>query len=480
MRRHPLAPALAAWAVATIAGLVPPFSRDALNSHLILPRLWRWHGLFWRDTAHPFTGSPPLADLPYLLFADRPWDLAASCWHALGGLFTLLLLDRLLRQLEIAPHLRRWGLFVWITMPTVFSLCGWAYVDLWLCAATAAIACLLTTPMQPRHGWGLGALLAAAVLIKFNGLAVVAAAALGLGWRLAGEPRLLLAITARALLPLSAALLWWYGGNFAHFGTAIYPTLHGGGRIHWPEYRVLAYHEPSWWAALAPLRAFVWGEINNPRLFDGALSPLLLLFPFAGRLRLDRRIGALLIAAICYLAIALTTGVRARYLLPATPFMLPPALLALQRIRPAALQRMLLATALLPPLISISLYLQWLAPWEYWREGRDPFLAHHLADYPIQHWGAAHLPDGARVLLLWMGGRSYYLHRDAIFSMGQLRPPPAAARFDYLLLNTRVAEMTSSNHQRWRRLVRQGCRIAADRDYAIWRLSPCETDHARH
>lgn len=480
--RYPLLPATFAWALATICGLSPPFSRDALNDHLMLPLLWRQQGWFWRDSWLTFTAFPPLADIPYILFAGKPWDVAASLWHALGALATLLLLARALRQYDLPAGQRGWGLLLWMAMPTSLALCGWAYVDLWLCAAAAGCVLILSLPeLKPSHGWGLGAAAAAAVLIKYNGLVAALAVALALAWRLATAPRLLMAIAWRALIVCLPPLLWWYGDNAAQLGSALYPLGGRPGSLTWLDYRMQAYGESYLWAALAPLRVFLWGEVNNPQLFDGMLSPIWLLAPLALS-RADRRASALLVAAMVYLLFAVSVDIRARYMLPATVFLVPLACMALQRITAAKLRRALLIAALIPGVMAYGQYLSWSAPWTYWQHGRAAYLAAHVADYPIQHWAATHLPEDARVYLLWMAGRAYYLRRSYGADIGRegerlrrIIRHGGGFPFTHILMNRRLAERSLGSElgDGWKRWLSGTCLLARQGDFELRRFSVC-------
>lgn len=474
--QHPLLPAFILWLIATVSGLVPPFSRDALNSHLLLPQLWQQHGLFWRDAWLAFTAYPPLADLPYLLFAHYPWDVTASVWHASGALICLLLLNRAMLQLDIDASMRRWGLLLWMAMPTLFSLCGWEYVDLWLCAATAAAIVILSkTELHAADGWRLGLAITAILLIKYNGVVIMVALFFAAAWRLAANPGLLWAMFWRTTITVGVLAAWWYAINELQLGDPLYPRSSGAeSAVGWLQYRILGYHEAPWWAMLAPVRLFFSGEVNNPRLFDGMLSPILLLGVFAWK-QADRRMQGLLLAALTYLAFAVTTGIRARYFLPLTLFMLPPTMAACRLLQPKLL-RLVLALSLALSLLTSYQYLAWLKPWDYWQHGRDAFLSHHLKDYPLQQWASRHLPPNAKVYLLWMGGRSYYLQRNSRYRMGKEDAPLPAnltETFDYLLLQVPVSARTLRSDPIWQQLRNHSCTIASSPPFALWKLQPC-------
>ncbi len=475
---HPLAPALLAWGLFAFLGLVPPFSRDALNDHLVLPLLWGRHGWFWRSSDFPFSAFPPLADIPYVLFAGRPWDWAASLWHACGALLSLVLLERSMRNLHADASSSSIALLAWITAPVVAALCTWTYVDLWLCAAAAGVAVMLTEPRWDRHrGWIFGAVLGTAALVKYNGLALAVAALPALAWRWRRSPRLVRWMLQAAVGPVLVAA-GWYVGNRLSFGQFLYPLGQGG--VPWPIYRMGAYHESMPWALLAPLRQFFWGEVDRPRLFDGMLQPLWLLAAVACWRPRSSRISSLLLATAIYAAFALTTDVRARYWLPGMTLLLPLVAVALMhvRTRPA---RMAVAASFLPGLLSTGIYFAHLAPWDYWRHGRDFFLERHVPDYALMRWGERHLPEGAEVHLLWMGGRAYYLARTfRVASSNAVAPlrrmiasgPPYPQ--SYLMMQRKLTERTLGRELggKWRTFLAHSRLLARQGDYELRRIGP--------
>ncbi len=481
--RHPLFPAMFVWLAASVFGLVPPFSRDALNDHLMLPLLWGEHGLFWRNARLAFTAYPPLADIPYLLFAGHAWDWAASLWHAAGALLTLLLLDRAMRRLDLDASGRMWGALVWISMPTVFSLCGWAYDDLWLCATAAGMVLLLSRiTLASRDAWMLGILAGLGMLIKYNGIPLALAAGLGLLWRCHASGRTAIAYGLRMAVAAICVAAWWYAWNALALGNPVFPLGEAHSSLSWLAYRTHAYGESLWWAQLAPLRAFFRGEINNPRLFDGMLSPVLLTaLPALWAWRHDRRIMALLVAAGCYLAVALSTGVRARYMLPASVFLLPAAMAYLQRLRPSR-RRGFLAVSLLIVIYPVAIYLTQLAPWQFWLHGRDAFLRVHVPDYALQRRAATRLPKNAKIYLLWTGGRAYYLERSYRVDFGEegksLRQSIAQGTSrpqSYLLMQRNLAERTLGNDMpdKWRAFLAHTCLLARQGEFELRRLTSC-------
>jgi len=480
---QPIAPALFIWLLATVFGLVPPFSRDALNDHLMLPLLWQEHGLFWRDAGLSFTAYPPLANIPYLLFAGQPWDWAASLWHAMAALIVLLLLDRAMQHLSFPDEARMWSALVWVCTPTVIALCTWSYVDLWLCVVAAAMAERLSRQeWQKYDAWMFGLCLGLGLLIKYNGVPLALAAMLALLWRWRDQPNRAWAYFWRSGLAGILVGAWWYAGNLLLLGNPLYPVGEGG-TIAWLDYRHLAYGESVWWAVLAPLRAFFWGEVNNARLFDGMLHPFYLL-GLAGcwLQRRSSRIAALGLFGFIYVLIAFSTGVRARYLLPGVLVWLPLSGFAWlhisKRVRP-----LLLVAGFGPVLVASGMYLHDLAPWTYWQQGRKAFLQQKVPDYAMQRWTSSHLPDGASVYLLWMGGRAYYLGRDYGFDFGsegkRLRTAIKTGKmlpYGYMLMRRDLAERTlgADLGDAWQGFLASSCLIRREGGYELWRMKACE------
>jgi len=471
------------WVIVSICGLVPPFSRDALNDHMMLPLLWERHGLFWRDMALSFTAYPPLADIPYILFAGHSWDWAASLWHALGALVTMLFIHRSMQFLGVSEGPRRVVLLSWIMAPVVIALCTWSYVDLWLCAVAAAVAGkLLKQEWSRADAWCYGLLLGFGMLIKYNGMALALAGFLGLAWRWRESGAVMLPILARAVITACVVAGGWYIGNWVFLGHPFFPLGVSGSGLSWLQIRQQGYDEPFWWALLAPLRMFFWGEVNNARLFDGMLSPLwLLCFAAVWIWRRDSRMTAVAIMALIYMIFALSISMRARYWLPGLAVMLPLLGLLLMRMR-GQLWCVVVAAAFLPPVLAGIVYLRGLAPWQYWFEGRQAFLQKHVVDYGITDWASGQLPHDARVYLLWTGGRAYYLDREYSLDFGregnQLKKAilqHASFPYDYVLMRRDLADRTLGVDipVRWGSWMEATCMVVKQGAFELRRLQPC-------
>jgi len=482
--RRPLLPAVLIWLAAALLGLVPPFSRDAMNDHLMLPMLWQEHGLFWRNARLAFTAYPPMADIPYLLFAGHAWDPAASLWHACGALLTLVFLRQAMDNLHVGPVSNGVALLAWLSAPIVIALCTWSYVDLWLCAAAAAMTEYLSRARwRRRDAWLFGIVTGLAALVKYNGIPLAIGGLLALAWRWRQNRRVWIWVLQAGIAGLLVAG-WWYMGNWRMFGHALYLPGASDAGIQWLQYRELAYHEPFFWAALAPLRQFFWGEINHPRLFDGMLHPLWLLgLPACWRLRASSRVASLGMAAIVYALFALSTSVRARYWLPGMTMLIPLLGLALTHVR-GRWRRTWVAAGFIPGVLVSGMYIMALSPWTYWMHGREAFLLTHVPDYAITRWADTNLPKQANIYLLWTGGRAYYLRRTyhADFMSGEVNAQKmivqrAFPSQSYLLMNRKLADKSfvENAQDAWRNML--GCSRLLSRQgaFQLWKINACTT-----
>jgi len=484
-----LFPALCIWLIATLFGLVPPFSRDALNDHLMLPLLWQQHGLFWRDSTLFITAYPPLADLPYTLFANMPWDWAASIWHASGALVALFFLRQAMRNMHIDETSIRIALLAWACTPVVVSLCTWTYVDLWLCAVVSAMAERLTRAQwQSRDAWLFGFLLGVAALIKYNGIPIAIAGIIAMAWRWRHHKY----VWKWGLLSISTTFItagWWYIGNQLTLGHALYPI--GASRhmdIPWLQYRELAYHENIFWALLSPLRQFFWGQVNQPQLFDGMLHPLWLAGIFALlRMHKSPRVSALAMVVFIYALFALSTAVRARYWLPGMTMLIPLLGLTLMHAHKQRWKALIIAS-FIPTLIASFIYLAALSPWVYWSQGREAFLQDRVPGYALMHWVSEYLPKQASVYLLWVGGKAYYLHRHYHSSISnvdnEVRKMLVRNHItpqSYLLMNRKLANLTVGEdmHKPWQYMLDCSTRIAKQNTFELWKIGLCNTSEVK-
>ena len=447
--------ALGALIIAVLAAeillcLVPPTARDELTHHLAIPRLYARAGRIIEVPMAPYSYFPMLLDMLYTPWVYWRFDSVPKLIHCLYGFLTgLALCAYLARRMNVAYGLL--GFFFFISIPVVLRLNHWAYVDLGTTFyATASLLCLMRwREEQAGTSWlalaGLSMGFTAAT--KPNGLVAALMLSFLMVFALAGEPKKTFGQSARNLCFFAAMaalpFLPWLAKNWFQTGNPFFPLLGGFfparssaganaavsfGGVGIFAKRELLYGESWWQIAALPLRVFFSGRDDNAQYFDGALSPILILFlpwAFKGKWRDEKKILAGF--ALLYFAYAFfLADMRARYILPIVPPLV--ALLVygvfnvyLRIKRPAYLFAVLLFFALLHGTY-LWRYFQALRPLGYLagQESRDTYLARLLPEYPVYAYVNRELPSTAKIYLLFVGRRAYYCERDYFHDGGEL------------------------------------------------------------
>jgi hypothetical protein len=391
-----------------------------------------------------------LLDMLYVPWVHWGYDSVPKLIHGLFGFLTgLAVAAYLWRRMNAVYGLL--GFILFISIPAVLRLGHWAYVDLAVTFfSTASLLCLLRW-RENREITRWLALAAAsagfAAATKPNGLLAASilsvlflvAVAQGRGRSPGHVAAPLLLFAAFAAAPVLPWLIknWLQTSNpfFPHL-TGFFPTDGAGTGTAAASFsglgilakRELLYGETWWQIAALPVRLFFSGRDDDPRYFDGVLSPgLVLLLPWAfkGKWR-DEKIILAGFAAV-YLAFALwLADLRVRYVLPIVP---PLAILAVYGVfnvylgirRPALLFAGLIALAALHGSY-LWRYYQDAAPLAYvtGRESRDSYLRGALPEYPAFQYINHELPPAAKIYLLFIGRRAYYCDRDYFHDAGEL------------------------------------------------------------
>jgi hypothetical protein len=207
--------------------------------------------------------------------------------------------------------------------------------------------------------------------------------------------------------------------------------------------RRLVFKESFGYIALLPLRVFFEGRDDDPRHFDGKLNPFLPLFILAalaplhagGRLAAERWIW-FVYAAVFMVMTFFLAPIRVRYLLPILPALIVLAAIGIHNIlgwtgtaRRGFYRRtgvVLLFILVLAMLAFNAVYavqrFQKVAPWPYLKGdiSRDAYITERRPEYPLIQFINTHLPEDARVLAIFLGGRRYYFDREVVFNEGLL------------------------------------------------------------
>lgn len=302
--------------IATILlGSVPPVDRDALTHHLFVPKIWLQHGGIYEIPEIPFSYYPMNLDLLYTIPLYFGNDIVPKYIHYLFALATALLLYRHLAKRLGTPYGLLGALF-FLSVPIIVKLSITVYVDLGVVFFTTAALLLLLhwaeKDFQVRFLVLSGLCCGLAAGTKYNGLIPIVALILLI-------PSIFQQNAPKEQQSNSKALLWgvvfavaalasfspWLIRNYTWTGNPIYP-LHNSliQQFHAPNQiqqvsedkgiadtlkqissqggnafiaRRILYNEPWWQALLLPIRFFVEGKDDDPRYFDGKLTPFLLL-----------------------------------------------------------------------------------------------------------------------------------------------------------------------------------------------------------
>lgn len=430
--------------VEVVLGLAPPTARDEMTHHLVLPKLYVKAGRIFEIPFAPYSYYPMLLDMLYAPWIKWGWDSAPKLIHGLFAFLTgLLLYAHLARRLS--PTYGLLGILVFISTPVILRLSSWAYVDLGLTFySTSSLLCLLrwSEKIGDSRWLALAGLSAGFTLsTKPNGLLVVFLLFFLLAFILGREEEKnwnfkagqVIVFAGLALIPIGP----WLLKNAIQTGNPFFPffpALFGGGEEGVADSglgilakRRLLYGESWWQIAALPLRVFFSGQDDRPQYFDGALSPILILFlPWVFRGKQTEENRLLFGFALFYFFYALfLTDLRIRYILPIVP---PLAILFAWGVhniylRTAHPSYLFVGVALLLALNGSRLwnYFSSTSPTDYLsgRESREHYLSRMLPDYPAFRYVNQTLPSTAKIYLLFMGRRAYYCERDYFHDPGE-------------------------------------------------------------
>jgi 4-amino-4-deoxy-L-arabinose transferase-like glycosyltransferase len=435
-------------AVAWISALdfLPPLEKDSLIHHLAVPKLWLKDGGMVDRPWLVYAYYPMNLDLLYLIPLALGVDWGAKFIHFGFGLLTAGLL-----YCHLTPRLgRNWGLLaavLFLTTPAVMRLAASAYVDLGLTFfITAGVLALLRwheTHLTRYFVWSALAL-GLGLGVKYNGLIGLPVLTL---WAMAlasrqnrSAGRVFLTGSVYALLAL-AVFSPWAIKNYLATGNPLYPLFSGffgqaasdqsGQSFGVFTLRNHYFGESLWENLLVPLRIFFSGRDFDARFFDGVLNPFLLLLPPLALIRPRAPELRPLAGFVVYwiLVVLFQSLFVIRYMVPVLPVLVILSVYGLKEIKDFVDRRVLSGLKagiwVLIPILFLALNANWAhgfwqnrEPWPYLtgRESREAYLSRHLDHYPAMAYLNSHLPETARVLLLFVGSRGYYCDRDYLYS----------------------------------------------------------------
>ncbi len=417
---------------------LPPYMKDELYYYLALPHLWKIIGtvkpFFWFLPSH----FPPLFMWIYYIISPEHYILS----HLIGFSSTIMFLFFLYIFFkkfyrEQFPTNFLVGSIIFLTIPVIFQISGTAYVGIWVATFTMGYIYFLYSYIEREKYYYLllaSLMMALSVATKYTGLTVsVILGILSLPLLKTKKQLLLFLVT----LPLTVILinLPWLIMNYRDTGNPIFPLLgkfftwkrvyhYNPAAITFSTYinpiaeRRLIYRE-NWIQILsAPIRVFFYGREGNPALFDGALSPLLLIFiPFIGKKGWQKNKVLIISASIYIIVTFFSTPLRARYLIPVIPLLMIPSLDGLIQLynRNKIIVFIMLIAALIIPVNSminrtyhtnILQYITGKVSEKTWKEK-------HILYYKAYAW--TEIAPCRKIFLYFNGRRGYYINKPFMF-----------------------------------------------------------------
>lgn len=440
--------------VEIILNLTPPIDRDALIHHLAIPKLWLQNGGFYETKWAVFSYYPMNLDLLYIIPLYFNKDFIAKFIHMGFGLGTALLIYYYLRR-KISRIAGLLGILVFISTPVVFRLSTEIYVDLGLAFfITAAIFAFL----HYRDGeykelkWLFISSIAMGLALgtKYNALLAWFFLSLAIVFVYSKDTKeQRMAVKCGLIFFLLSLFIFspWLIKNIILTGNPLYPLLQGifnitdkaaqegalsisGGTYSGIfQMREVMYGESFWETLLIPVRYFFEGQDNNPRYFNGVLNPVLILLPPFAFLNKSDNCDKLFFTFFAIFFILVSTFLdqtRIRYILPVVPLLSTLTVMGFINIlnwtisHPNPFRYILtgicffvFTVLLVQNIFYVKHYYQKISPMNYalGKESRDDFISRHIGSYPAIKYINQHTPDNARIRLILLAGRGYYLDR---------------------------------------------------------------------
>ena len=477
-----------------ILSWVPPVSRDALTHHLAVPKLYLKHGSICEIPSIAFSYYPMNLDLLYIIPLYFGNDIVPKFIHFMFALLTAwLIYGYLAKRLDTMWAL--FGAIFFLSLPIIVKLSITVYVDLGLIFfSTASLISLLKwieSQFQVKFLILSGICCGMALGTKYNGLIVfflltviVPFIYIGQTNKATAEEKAInkdgsiknqfKAIGFGTVFFLVALVVYspWMIRNYVWKGNPIYPLYHNlinpkrsisvdtlednskarGSNAEpqqtsikkstpWRSFAVrkVIYGEAWWEIALIPVRIFFQGRDDNPKYFDGKLSPFLFLLPFFAFFQLRTNLPILrtekkifVLFTILYVLYALSQAdMRIRYIAPIIPPLVILSVFGLYQLKsgrilaePGLPKGLWVGSVFIIALVMLGLNADYIrkqfnivSPFSYLsgRINRDAYIAKYRPEYTTIQFVNRNLPNNAKVLALFLGNRLYYSDRDLIF-----------------------------------------------------------------
>lgn len=298
---------------------LPPSSRDALNHHLYLPRMWL-------ETSH-------IHQLQWCRFAAFPY-LGEAIYSFLGGTFgfrfsrlfsmlSFITIGAVLVEMGRKKSISILSILILISIPEAFRNASWAYVD----SLAALFSILAFRELISEKGDAVKAVIwaSAAGFTKYNTLLILPLVIIGLLTCKFRPDRKQIVWCIIFILAITS--LWAVPNTIIH-GNPVYPLarsifgqvneLSGRASLLIADYQsyIAPIHRVTE-LLFVPYLISVRGQWDDPRLFDGPSGPLLLAGVILFLLLSSKRRDLMFPIVFIVLAVLFSwPAIRTRYLLP--------------------------------------------------------------------------------------------------------------------------------------------------------------------
>jgi len=449
-----------------ILSLVPPTSKDELVHHLAVPKLYLKHGGMFEIPFMPFSYYPMNLDLLYLIPLYFGNDIVPKFIHFGFALLTAGLLFGYLKR-RTGSGYALFGVVFFLSIPIIVKLSISAYVDLGVLFFSFASLLLLLKWAEKGFKWRFlilsGVMAGLAMGTKYNAMVTCVLLTLFVPILYARQGKGNFSRSAlHGLFFLLVALLVfspWMVRNYSWKKNPIYPlynhkfnpqkssvagedqsqneAINSGLGVF--VIREGMYHETWWEIALVPIRVFLEGQDGSPKHFDGKLNPFLLLLPVFAfwRMREDqeevrKEKKVMLAFVVLFFAIAFfASDLRIRYIAPIIPVLVVLSVMGAEKLHRAigrgrrgrernivfALLVIALASALVYNGRYVVAQFREVDPFGYiaGAVSREEYLDSHRPEYGAMRFINNHVPQDAKVMLIFLGSRGYYCERDYVY-----------------------------------------------------------------
>lgn len=433
-----------------ILNLAPLTARDALIHHLAIPKLWLKNGGFYDISWADFSYFPMNIDLLYLIPLYFNKAFLANFIHMGFGLGTAFLIFHYLKKrMSFVAGLL--GILVFLSTPIVVRSSTQAYVDLGLTFFTTA-SVLSFIRYRDGHFQDVKWLFLSAITMglalgtKYNALVIWFFLTLSFTFLYARETQdQWKAVRVGFVYFLVSFFIFspWLVKNFILTGNPLYPLFKGiiSGMVSADapvglfQMREMLYGENFWEILLIPVRMFFQGQDHSIRYFDGVLNPMLIILPPFALINKDFYRDKLLFFSFTAFFIltvfflnqkAFAMEATVRYTLPVIPLLSILTVMGMANIWEWAMKHTTPSKHVLVTLLCsfcivmiginflyVNNYYKNINPMSYisGQESRDDFIIRHHGSYAAIKYINEHTPENAKIRLVFLAGRGYYLDR---------------------------------------------------------------------